>query len=153
MQIRRIIRHALWMTLSVAGLVWSQSSYTAAVRGIVTDASGSIVPEAKVTVTESDRNVPHAVTADAAGRYAVSGLPPGRYSLTVEAAGFKKFSETNISLAVQQQATLNVALQVGELTTTVEGQSQASLLNTTISTLGQVIENRYMLALPNIGRN
>jgi hypothetical protein len=71
----------------------------------------------------------------------------------VEAAGFKKYSQTNIPLAVQQQATFDVPLQVGELSTTVEIQSQAPLLNTTIATLGQVVENRYMMALPNIGRN
>src|SRR5438477_8995296 len=53
----------LCLALSAAGLLWSQSSYTAAVRGVVTDASGAAVAGAKVTMTESDRNVPHAVLA------------------------------------------------------------------------------------------
>src|SRR5215471_5499419 len=141
------------LALTVVGLVWSQSSYTAAVRGLVTDGSGAAVPDAKVTVTETERNVPHSVLADDAGRYALTALPPGKYSLSVEAQGFKRYTQTDIPLAVQQQATFDVALQVGELSTTVEVQSQAPLLNTTISTLGQVIENRYMMALPNIGRN
>jgi hypothetical protein len=152
MKISRI-EQLLCVTLTAAGLAWSQSSYTAAVRGVVSDASGAAVAGAKVTVTESDRNVPHAVVADDAGRYALTALPPGTYSLTVEAKGFKRYTQTDIPLAVQQQATFDVAMQVGELTTTVEVQSQSPLLNTTISTLGQVIENRYMMALPNIGRN
>src|SRR5215813_648037 len=141
------------LALMAFSQLWSQSSYTAAVRGVVTDASGGAVAGAKVTLTESDRNVPHTVLADDAGRYAVTALPPGKYSLNVEARGFKRYTQTEIPLAVQQQATFDVVMQVGELTTTVEVQSQAPLLNTTISTLGQVIENRYMLALPNIGRN
>src|SRR5215813_3920246 len=141
------------LALMAFSQLWSQSSYTAAVRGVVTDASGGAVAGAKVTLTESDRNVPHTVLADDAGRYAVTALPPGKYSLNVEARGFKRYTQTEIPLAVQQQATFDVVMQVGELTTTVEVQSQAPLLNTTISTLGQVIENRYMMALPNIGRN
>ncbi len=73
--------------------------------------------------------------------------------LSVEAKGFKKYSQTDIPLAVQQQATFDVSLEVGDISTTVEVTSQAPLLNTTIATLGQVIENRYMVSLPNIGRN
>src|SRR5213594_3823934 len=143
----------LCVALAVSGVAWAQSSYSAAVRGVVTDASGGAVPGATVTVTESDRNVPHTVTSDSAGRYVVTALPPGRYTLSVELSGFKTYTHTNILLAVQQQATVDVSLELGQLTEMVEVQSKASLLNTTISTLGQVIENRYMLALPNIGRN
>ena len=144
---------SVFAMFAFACAAWGQSSFTAAVRGTVIDTSGAAVPGAKVTATESERNVAHTVLADGAGRYAVTALPPGRYALSVESPGFKKFSETNIPLSVQQQATLDITLQVGELTTTVEVQSQAPLLNTTIATLGQVIDNRYMMALPNIGRN
>ncbi len=141
------------LLLAAAAHAWAQSSFTAAVRGVVSDSSGAVIAGAKVILTEAERNVPHSVVADDAGRYSVPALPPGAYSLSVEATGFKKYTQTNIQLAVQQQATFNIALQVGELSTTVEVQSQAPLLNTTISTLGQVIDNRYMMALPNIGRN
>ena len=143
----------LCVALGVARVAWAQSSYTAAVRGVVTDVSGGVVAGARVTLTESDRNVPHTVTADDAGRYVITALPPGTYTLSVEMTGFKTYTQTNITLVVQQQATCDVLLQVGELATTVEVQSQSPLLNTTIATLGQVIENRYMIALPNINRN
>src|SRR5947207_2678167 len=149
----RIAIALLCMTLAVSGVARAQSSYTAAVRGVVTDASGGAIPGATVTVTESDRNVPHTVTTDSEGRYVVTALPPGQYRLAVELSGFKTYTRTSIPLAVQQQATFDVSLEVGGLTDTVEVRSQAPLLNTTISTLGQVIDNRYMTALPNIGRN
>src|SRR5207245_7621409 len=70
----------LCMALAVSGVAGAQSSYTAAVRGVVTDASGGAIPGATVTVTESDRNVPHTVTADREGRYVVTALPPGQRS-------------------------------------------------------------------------
>src|SRR2546426_2938774 len=139
--------------LAVGTLAWSQSSYTAAVRGVITDASGGALPGAKVSVVEAERNVTHTATSDEAGRYSMTALPPGRYTLTVEAQGFKKYTKSAFSLVVQQQATFDISLSVGELTTVVEVEGESSLLNTTNSSLGQVVENRYMVALPNIGRS
>jgi Carboxypeptidase regulatory-like domain/TonB dependent receptor len=148
----RISRLAGFFVL-IPALALAQSSYTAAVRGTVTDPSGGAIPGAKVVVLESERNVPHPVTTDEAGRYVVTALPPGQYTLSVEAAGFKKYSQVNIQLAVQQQATFDVPMQIGELATQVEVQTTTPLLNTTAATLGQVVEQRMMMALPNIGRN
>ena len=128
-------------------------SYTAAIRGVVTDASGAAVPGAKVTISEADRNVPHPVSTDDAGRYAASALPPGAYTLTVEAGGFRKHVQNRFELTVQQQATLNVQLQVGDIATQVEVSSSAPLLNTTIANLGQTIDNKFMMSLPNLGRD
>ncbi|MBI3679673.1 MAG: TonB-dependent receptor [Acidobacteria bacterium] len=140
------------LALLTTALVWSQS-YTAAVRGLVTDASGAAVPGARVTITEAERNLPHTVITDQVGRYVVTALPPGNYTLAVEASGFKKHLRGAFPLAVQQQATIDVQLEIGELAATVEVEATAPLLNTTISTLGQVVENKYMITLPNIGRN
>ncbi len=136
-----------------AAIAWSQSSYTASVRGSVTDPTGASLPKAKVTITEAERNVPHSVLTDDAGRYHLTALPPGKYTLSVEAQGFKKFMLTDVTLAVQQQATLDVPLQVGDIATSVQVEGTTPLLNTTIATLGQVIDNRYMMSLPNLGRN
>src|SRR4051812_8281643 len=103
-----------------AMLGWGQSSFTASVRGTITDPSGSAVPSAKVSLIETERNVQHNAITDEAGRYFLTALPPGKYSLAVEAPGFKKFAQTDLILVVQQQATLNVPLQVGDIATTVE---------------------------------
>ena len=58
---------------------WCQSSFTASVRGVVTDSSGASVPGATVIITEAERNVPHTATTDNDGRYVLSALPPGSY--------------------------------------------------------------------------
>ena len=146
------LRLASLVVLSTFGL-WGQSSFTAQVRGVISDASGAGIPGAKVSVVEADRNVPHVATTDEAGRYVAAGLPPGNYRINVEAQGFKQANRSVFPLSVQQQATIDFTMQVGDISTSVSVESQAPLLNTTIATLGQVIENRYMMALPNIGRN
>ncbi len=137
----------------LASLSASSQTYTAAVRGVVTDASGASVPRAGVSIVDADRNVVHRTVTDEAGRYVVTALPPGNYTVTVEATGFKKYVRGPFPLSVQQQATVDVQLEVGEVTATVEVQAEAPLLNTTIANLGQVIENKYIVSLPNIARN
>ncbi|MBI1792528.1 MAG: TonB-dependent receptor, partial [Acidobacteria bacterium] len=140
------------LALLAGALIWAQS-YTAAVRGLVTDSSGAAVPGAKVVITEAERNVQHVAATDTLGRYVSTALPPGNYTLTVEANGFRKYSQSVFPLAVQQQATIDVQLQVGDLAATVDVEGVAPLLNTTISNLGLVVENKIMLSMPNIGRN
>jgi len=67
-------------------------SYTASIRGVVTVASQGALPPAKITVIDVDRNTQRATVTDAAGRYVVTALPPGNYTLTAEASGFNKYS-------------------------------------------------------------
>ena len=150
--LQKIARWSL-VAFAFAGLLPAQSSFTAAVRGVVSDATGAAVPGARVIVTEAERNVQHVSTTDEAGRYVLTALQPGSYRMVVEAQGFKRTTKASFPLAVQQQATFDFSLEVGDITTSVSVEGRAALLNTTISTLGQVIENRYMLSLPNIGRN
>ena len=80
-------------------------------------------------------------------------MPPGNYVLTVESPGFKKFASGVFSVAVQEQRSISAQLEVGDVTTTVEVEGAAALVNTTISNLGQVIDNKYILQLPNLARN
>ena len=113
-----MIKQSLLKMAAVASLLATAAfgqSFTAGLRGNVTDASGAAVPGAKVVATEADRNIPHNTTTDAEGRYTIAGLPPGAYTLSVEAAGFKKFLQQSFALAVQQQATLDVRLELGDI--------------------------------------
>lgn len=145
--------YKLTALIAATALTLGAQSFTASLRGTVTDGSGAAVPAAKVTLTEADRNVPHPVTTDEAGRYSATALPPGPYLLTVEASGFKKHVQSRFELLVQQSATLDVQLQVGDISTAVTIESAAPLLNTTNASLGQVIDNKYMVSLPNLGRD
>ena len=142
------------LTLAVlsCSLAFGQS-FTASVRGTAKDPSGASVPRASVSITDADRGTSQTTQADEEGRFAITALPPGQYVLTVEAAGFKKFSSGRFTLAVQQQATVEARLEVGEVSETVEVTSSAALVNTTIANLGQVIDNETLVSLPNLGRN
>jgi len=143
----------LALVTAMFSLVALAQSFTASVNGTVTDETGASVGAAKIVVTDQDRGTVFRGEADAAGRFVVTALPPGRYVLVAEAAGFKKFSSGRFSVAVQEQATINAKLQVGDITTTVEVSDSAALVNTTIANLGQVIDNKYILSLPNVARN
>jgi len=145
-------RHVACLAALTAALTFAQS-FTASVRGTVVDESGAAVGSAKILVTDTERGTTFRSEADSSGRYVVTALPPGRYLLTAEAAGFKKFSSGRFSVAVQEQTTIDARLQVGDITTTVEVEGSAALINTTISNLGQVVDNKLMLSLPNLARN
>ena len=131
---------------------WAQTS-TGSIRGTITDPTNAAVPTAKVTATDVDRGVPYTTTTASAGRYIFPGLPPATYRLMVESSGFDKTTQAPFRLEVQQQATLDVALSVGSLATSVEVSGTAPLINVTSATLGQVIENRLIQSVPNSGRN
>lgn len=127
-------------------------SFNASVRGIVTDTSKAAVPAARVTVTDVSRNLEHATVSDSAGRYVIAALPPGTYTLRAEAAGFEKYAQKPFELQVQQEATVNVELQVGGIATTIEISSDAPLLNTNSAALGTVVQNKFIQSLPLAGR-
>jgi hypothetical protein len=121
--------------------------------GTVTDSTQAAVPNAKVIATDTDRKVEYPTQADSSGRYSFPSLPTANYSLTAEATGFRKFTRAAFRLEVQQQATVDITLAIGDVTTTVEVEASAPLLNTTSATLGQVVENRTIMSLPTSGRN
>jgi hypothetical protein len=104
-------------------------------------------------VTDAERGTVFNTVADESGRFVVTALPPGKYVLTAEAPGFKRFSSGRFTVNVQEQATVNAKLQIGDVASTVEVQGSAALVNTTISNLGQVVENKFILSLPNLARN
>lgn len=128
-------------------------SFSGSILGIVRDASGAVVPQAAITVTNTGTNVRTEARSDAAGNYLVPNLPPGEYIMEVEAGGFKKFLQKGIILLVQQQARLDVELQVGALTESVSITADATLLESTTSSIGRVVDNRSILNLPLNSRN
>src|SRR6266568_2032091 len=86
---KRVVSSSRIMCLSLAlaaPTLFFGQSFTASVRGVVTDSAQAAVPAAKITVTDVDRNLEHTTKADALGRYVILALPPGAYTLSAEAA-------------------------------------------------------------------
>jgi hypothetical protein len=131
---------------------WAQVG-TTSIRGTVTDKSGAVIATAKVTLTSAAQALTREITTSSTGEYEFLALPPGTYTLTVEMAGFRKFENRNVQLLVNLPATVNVTLEVGVATETVEVSAQAVTLNTTDATLGIAFDENQVKQLPMEGRN
>ena len=123
------------------------------ITGVVQDASGAVVPNASVTVTNTETNVARDALTNPSGLYSFPGLVPGTYSVKVTAPGFDTAVKSGIVLQVQQTARLDFQMQVGQAQQTVEVSANAALLNTDNATVGTVIEEQRIMDLPLNGRS
>jgi hypothetical protein len=125
---------------------------TGSIVGTISDPSGAVIGGAAVTVTNMGTSIAVKTTTDNGGNYVVTPLQVGLYSVTVEAAGFKKSVRSDITVNVQDRVRVDAALEVGAVTDTVEVQAAAPLLQTDTSYLGQVVESQRIVDLPLNGR-
>jgi hypothetical protein len=141
----------LLLTLAFTSAIWAQA--TGSLVGNVTDKSGAVVPGAKVTLTSLGTNETKVMQSDPTGNYQFLQLAPGNYKLTVEKQGFEKFLVSSAQVAVGNASRVDVALQVGAETQTVEVSTQAELLSTQSSSLNYGVESKQVEQLPLNGRN
>ncbi len=125
----------------------------ATVSGNVTDPSGLHVVGAALTALNVASGVAITASTNEAGVYVFPSLPPGSYRLTAEHAGFRKATITDITLDVGSQITVNIQLELGQTTETVEVTALANELNVTSASVGNVVESRKLLDLPLVGRS
>src|SRR5262245_39950223 len=146
----KIYRQVLTLSALVfLAISWiSAQTTTGSIVGKATDPTGAVVPGAVVTVTNVDTGISTKTNTDSSGNYAVTPLPVGHYSVTVEAQGFKKSVSSGITLNVQDRIGVNVVLEVGQVTETVEVVGAARALQTDTSYLGQVGESQKIVDLP-----
>ena len=149
-------KKSFWLSvvcLFVMAVAAPAQTTTGSIVGAVTDPSGAAVTGANVTVTnEGTGIVALRLTTDPSGNYVATALPPGRYSISVEAPGFKKSVSPGINLSVQDRIAVNVLLEVGQVTETVQVTGAAQQLQTDSSYLGQVVESQRIVDLPLNGR-
>src|SRR5581483_7548423 len=107
----------LLLALVSAAICWSQV-VSATLLGTVTDASGGVVPNAKVTVTDTGTNITHTEQTNGSGNWIVPNLPPGTYSVSVEASGFKKELRRDIAMVVDTNTRVDVQLVPGNVSET-----------------------------------
>jgi len=119
-----------------------------AVSGAITDASGGLVPQAKVTLRSPATNLTRDILSNGEGAYSFVNLPAGDYQITVTKEGFRNVEAPQIHVDVNTTTHLDLQLQVGSTADTVEVSSTAPLLQTDKSDLGQVIGNKAITDLP-----
>ena len=130
----------------------SQNVYGTLV-GTVTDSSGAVIGDVNVTLTNLATGEAHTIQTNVSGNYSFVNILPGRYRLEAGKTGFKKLAREPIIVQIESGLKVDLALEVGELTQTVEVTAEAPLLQSETSSLGQVVETRAVTELPLNGRN
>lgn len=151
--------------LSISTLLWAAvlslacamsalaQSDNATLAGYVKDQNGAVVANAKVTIKSETRAFERTTTTNGEGYYVISSLPPGNYTVTVEANGFKSYKETSRKLDPNLTASLDVTLQTGELTEVVTVEASTTQVQTESATVGRLIETKQVEYQPLNGRN
>jgi hypothetical protein len=147
---RTFVRISLVLVL-LSCAAWGQGFGT--INGQVTDATGAAVPDAKVTLTESNTGRTRTAASGQDGFYTLVSMQPSTYTLTAEAKGFKTITLPGIVLQASQSLTVDLPLTVGLVTESVTVNNQIAQVDTTTATLKEVVDSTRMVEIPLNGRN
>src|SRR5215471_16428670 len=128
-------------------------TFFGSILGTVTDATGAAVPAASVTLINTGTSERRAGQTDADGAYRFVNLVPGGYRLEIEKPGFRRLTREPIQVEVEAAVRIDVTMQVGDVTQTLEVSAATPLLQTENSSLSQVVEGRTVQDMPLNGRN
>jgi outer membrane receptor protein involved in Fe transport len=132
----------------------AQAQFKAAIQGTVTDTSGGLVPEAKITLTNTETAKTQETTSSGEGFYRLSGLAPGKYKLAVEKTGYKQKVLENVTVNAEAVQGLDIALDIGDVSATVTvTQETAPALDTENANVTRAITTQEVRTLPQFGRD
>lgn len=142
----------LLFSLILLLVLWSMSgfaqTYSGSIRGRVTDATGGAVIGADVVVTSLTTNSVERTKTNQSGDYTLSFLNEGTYRIEVSSTGFKLHAEENVKLDLNQRATIDVVMQAGQVSESVNVNAESSQLNEVSSEIGDVIDKERLAELP-----
>src|ERR1700730_357905 len=149
---------AVWvfviLSISILGTGQAYAQVAGAtLTGTVKDSSGSVIPNAQVTITDVDTGVIRDVSSGGAGLYAGPNLLPGNYEIRVTAPGFSTQVQKGITLTVGSQQVLDITMQVGQITQTVEVTGEAPNAELTSSAISAEVSATTVRELPLNGRS
>ena len=143
----------LILTLVFSFSFLNAQTYEGQILGTVTDASGAVIAGAKITVISTGTGVTRNLISNSAGEYVAPNLEAGNYRVIAEAPGFKKSEDSSVVVDVSRESRVNFRLQPGAVSETVQVTGEATLVDTTDSTLNGVLENKAINELPLEGRD
>jgi hypothetical protein len=149
----RFLTLAITCLLVLAPLASNAQTAVTALHGTVTDQSGAVVPGAHVTITDPDTGAKAERVTDGRGNYDFEQITPGKYTIFVEAAGFRSQKQIGVELLVNQPITASFKLPVAAASQTVEVVDTASQLNTQDATVGTPFDTKQIQTLPFEGNN
>jgi Carboxypeptidase regulatory-like domain/TonB dependent receptor len=155
MNVSKISLRALGMLVCLAVVLYSaHGQYRASIQGVVTDPQGAAVSGATVTLKNLETNQTLTATTDESGIYNFNALPPSKYSLTVEKAGFKKKALDNVGVIAEQANALNIQLEVGQVTETVTVNGDSTpLIDTETASISGTVSSNQIQHMPSFGRD
>src|SRR5580658_1137516 len=150
MQITKLGKYCGLLILALALITCGSllASVTASISGTVTDASGAVVTGASVTATNVDTGIATTQATNAQGFYSFQSLPLGKYTISVQMAGFKSYAQTGLVLDVNSALVVDVKLQVGAASEKVEVSASALHVDTEATQMGEVITGKEMTDVP-----
>jgi len=154
MSIRSWVRASLFLlSLGLLVAAHAQSSTTGNITGTVRDPQGAAVPKAEVTITDEKTGVSRTLRATEDGFYNATSLPAGTYTISTSPTGFKKTVTTGVELHVNENKTVNLDLQVGQVTETVTVTSESTPVELRSGEVSSLITEKQVTELPLNGRN
>ncbi|MEK7409614.1 MAG: carboxypeptidase regulatory-like domain-containing protein, partial [Acidobacteriota bacterium] len=142
-----------FLLLSLAGAAWAQTRDTASVFGAVDDAQGAAIAGATVRLTSVATGQVRTTTTDEAGRYIFNLLPVGSYQLAVEQPAFRRYERSGILLRANENAKVDVRLEVGDVRTVVSVDAGATQIETQVATVRETVDRARIVELPLNGRD
>ena len=143
----------LLIVIALACATTFAQQITGSIRGAISDPTGAIVQNANVTARQVETGLVRNATSDSSGNFVFLELPVGHYQLEVSATGFQKYLQDGITLNVNEKASVPVRLAVGAEGEKVQVQADAELIQSSVTSLGQVVEAQQIVDLPLNGRN
>lgn len=147
MAVREGVRVML-VVLFCAGSSMTAQEVRGTILGRVTDPTGAVIAGAKIEALNVGTGVRYSATTGQTGDYLLPFLIPGSYTLTSEMAGFKRFSRSGIVVRVNERITIDVAMEVGETSESIDVVATTPILDTSTASMGQVIDSKTVLDLP-----
>src|SRR5690349_6826744 len=143
----------LTLSMSVAHPLAQSQAINGTIEGTITDQSGAALPGVSVTVTNVDTGDSRVVVSNDAGVYRAPLLPLGRYRVSAESSGFRKFEQQGLTLSAGQSAVINISLSVGNMTEAVTVTSESPVAEPGKIDLGRTIGETEVRNLPLVSRN
>ena len=143
----RIVSFSLIIVMFMAATLQGQLN-RGAITGSVVDATGSMIPNAKIQIRNPDTGASYDTLSNAAGQYTAPNLPAGPYQITFEAPGMKTFVRTRVNLGATEVLRVDATLEVGLMAEHIEVAADVSKLQTDTPEVGTSLSNRELVDLP-----
>ena len=142
----------LSLTLLLAALASGQS-FQGSLRGRVQDPTGGALPTVRIEMVDEATSIRRSTLSNDLGEYTFASVTPATYTVVAEVPGFKRLERPGILVSTQSNITVDLTLEIGEVTESINVTADAPMLSTADASTGQVIDVQKLTDLPNLGRN